>query len=154
MNAQITMPIMPYQPTSNRASYDPRAVRLFNHSRRNPQPNVFQKMLGWQSQPIEELDNVKASNRYHLGSQSIRIDEIHGTLDRAGDFDYDFRPLKESDKDRWCKVATAMINGIDLPPIEVVKFGDAFYVKDGHHRISVARALGFMYLDAIVEVWG
>jgi hypothetical protein len=93
------------------------------------------------------------SHRHHDGTRAIAIDQIHGTLNRSKDFDYHFHPLNESAQNRWRRVASAMMSGIELPPIEVIQVGEAYFVKDGHHRISVARALGFRYLDAVIEVW-
>ena len=49
--------------------------------------------------------------------------------------------------------ATAMLRRVDLPPVELIQVGDDYYVQDGHHRVSAARALGYGYVDAIVVVW-
>jgi hypothetical protein len=136
---------------------DPRTANLFDRVRRGSQPSRFHKLLGRQAQPLlnlgEAMANRSLSHRHHDGTRAIAVNKIHGTLNRADDFDYEFHPLKESAQNRWRKVASAMLNGVDLPPIEVIQVGDAYFVKDGHHRISVARALGFRYLDAVVEVW-
>jgi hypothetical protein len=134
---------------------DPRSQKLFDKVLRKV--NVIGKMFGDKIKPIIVLEEVastaKLSNRHFAGSKTVAVKDIHGTVDRDGDFDYNFAPLKESDEMRWCKVASAMLRGIGLPPIELIQVGDEYFVKDGHHRISVARALGFAYLDAIVEVW-
>jgi hypothetical protein len=139
------------------AGLHPRAAKLFDSMYRNPQPNRLERLLGHEVQPLLNLDEVVAehslSNRYHDGTRAIAVDEIHGTINRVDDFDYNFRPLKESMQNRWSGLASAIMDGVNLPPIEVIQVGDAYFVKDGHHRISVARALKFRYLDAIVEVW-
>lgn len=136
---------------------DSRAARLFNRVYVNPHPNLLQKLLGRKIQPLLDLSTVEhnrsLSNRRYAGTQTIAVNDIHGTINRAEDFDNEFHPLKVADEDRWCRVASAMMNGVGLPPIEVVQVGNEYFVKDGHHRISVARALGFRYLDALVEVW-
>ena len=136
---------------------DLRAVRLFDRVVRDPQSSRLGKLFAKRPKPLRLLSDVaderRFSNRRHAGIRVIAVDAIHGTLNRGADFDYDFRPLQQSDYGRWSKIATAMMNGIDLPPIEVVQVGDDYFVKDGHHRISVARALGFRFLDAIVEIW-
>jgi hypothetical protein len=92
-------------------------------------------------------------NRFYAGTMPVELDQIHGTLDRADSFDRDFRPLHESDKARWASVAQAMQAGKTLPPVELIKAGDDYYVVDGHHRISVARALRMQAIDAQVTVW-
>ena len=56
-------------------------------------------------------------------------------------------------KQRWIAIATMMELGEGLPLISLVQVGDTYFVRDGHHRISVARALGYAYIDANVTVW-
>ena len=82
--------------------------------------------------------------------QCIRLDAIVGTVHRTDDFDKNFRPLKKHLRDRW--VDTLLRLDTDgWQPIEVHKVGEHYYVKDGHHRVSVAKAVGMMFIDA--EVW-
>jgi hypothetical protein len=71
-------------------------------------------------------------------------------LNRGSDFDYKFRPLKSYLRDRWINVYLSLGNG-DLPPIVVHKVGEQYYVEDGHHRVSVMRFLGRMFIQA--KVW-
>jgi hypothetical protein len=131
---------------------------LFRKQLRNPtaKRGLF-KWLSKSSQPILVLKNFKdghsVGNKHFIGVCTIAVKSIHGTIERDGDFDYNFFPLRRSDEFRWRNVASAMLRGIDLPPIEVIKIGEHFFVNDGHHRISVARALGITYIDALVEVW-
>lgn len=102
------------------------------------------------------LPNITEETRHsqhYLGAQSIDITQIGGSVNKSNDFDTQFNPLSEHIEARWVKVATAMINGIDLPPIELILANGIYYVVDGHHRISVARTIGMNYLDAIVTVW-
>ncbi len=84
------------------------------------------------------------------GVQLIAVRDIVGSEDRSGDFDIDFNPLRESLRDRWLSVYDAWTHGLSLPPIELVRGPDGFYVRDGHHRLSVARALGQDDVEAIV----
>ena len=81
---------------------------------------------------------------------SIVASDIVGSEDRSGDFDIDFNPLRESLRDRWLSVFSARQRGVSLPPIELVRGPDGYYVRDGHHRLSVARALGQVFVEAIV----
>ena len=76
-----------------------------------------------------------------LGEQVIDLDSIVGTVDRRrGEFDRDFRPSPAT-RGRWERIAEARKRGEAMPPIDVFRIGDLHFVRDGHHRVSVARAL-------------
>jgi hypothetical protein len=85
------------------------------------------------------------------GRREIPLDAITGTLEpnRAEQFDREFRPAK-STRARWLGLWIAEQRGTVLPPISVVQVGDAYAIRDGHHRVSVARARGALTIDAIV----
>jgi hypothetical protein len=78
----------------------------------------------------------------------IPVDAIVGTVDATTDFDAGFRPATERVAARWQSVARAHRSGQGLPPIAVIERGDGYYVLDGRHRVSVARALGDRDIDA------
>jgi hypothetical protein len=83
-----------------------------------------------------------------LGLQPIRLDSIVGTTDRVdGGFDRNFRPTSGQGRERWVRSAAAMRRGEPLEPISVYRVGDAHFVRDGHHRVSVARAAGHDVID-------
>jgi hypothetical protein len=86
------------------------------------------------------------------GIREIPIDEIDGTLEpsRAAQFDRSFRPAAPA-RTRWERVWLAQERGAVLPPISVVRVGNRYAVRDGHHRISVAKARGALTIDAAVE---
>lgn len=86
------------------------------------------------------------------GRREIPIEEIRGTLEpsRAPLFDADFRPARKTRR-RWENVWLAEHRGAVLPPISVVPVGDGYAVRDGHHRVSVARARGAVTIDASVD---
>ena len=89
-------------------------------------------------------------NRKSLGVRDIPIKEIVGTLYRHSDFDHQFRPLKKNLRDRWINIY--LLHAQDgWPPILVHKVGENYYIEDGHHRVSVARALGIAFIEA--KVW-
>jgi hypothetical protein len=85
-----------------------------------------------------------------LGLQTIPLDSIVGTVDRSREFDRSFRPTSRRLRQRWERIAKAMRRGEAMPPIEVYRIGDMHFVVDGHHRVSVARALGWDMIDAYV----
>ena len=88
-----------------------------------------------------------------LGLQTIPLDSIVGTVDRSRDFDRRFRPTSRRVRRRWEGIAESMRRGRSLPPIDVYRVGDLHFVRDGHHRVSVARALGLDMIDAyVIEV--
>lgn len=86
----------------------------------------------------------------NLGRQTVAIDAIVGSEGRTGDFDSGFAPLNQRTRDRWISVATARQRGSALPPVLLVRTDEGYYVRDGHHRISVARALGEEFVEAEV----
>jgi hypothetical protein len=84
------------------------------------------------------------------GVREIPLDAIRGTLEpsRATQFDGCFAPLRASARRRWESVWVAEEKGVRLPPISVVPVRDGYAVRDGHHRVSVARARGAIAIDA------
>jgi hypothetical protein len=85
-----------------------------------------------------------------LGLQSIPLDSIVGTVDRSRDFDRRFRPTSRRVRRRWEGIAESVRRGRSMPPIDVYRIGDLHFVRDGHHRVSVARALRLDSIDAYV----
>jgi uncharacterized ParB-like nuclease family protein len=80
----------------------------------------------------------------------VPLVDVVGTVNRTGDFDRDFRLVNRELRDRWSTVAAAMQEGSEPPPVELVQLGDLYFVVDGHHRVSVARALGRETIRATV----
>ncbi len=85
-----------------------------------------------------------------LGLQVIQLDSIVGSVDRTREFDRRFRPTSGQVRERWQRLALAQRRGESVPPIEVYRVGDMHFVVDGHHRVSVAHALGLKTIDAYV----
>jgi hypothetical protein len=101
--------------------------------------------------PFEEV--VEALGRRgerRLGAQTIPLDSIVGTVDRAREFDRAFRPTSAKTRTRWERIAEATRKGKAMPPIDVYRIGELHFVRDGHHRVSVARELGWDAIDAYV----
>ena len=112
-----------------------------------------------QGQPrrLRDLTAVAASgavgDRRAARTQAVPIHQICGSEGRCDDFDSAFRPLKWHTQDRWLNVARGYLAGRGLPPVELIQIGAAYFVRDGHHRISVAAALGQQEIDAVVTIW-
>jgi len=85
-----------------------------------------------------------------LGLQTIRLDTVVGTVDSRRDFDRHFRPTSGRVRERWERLALAQRRGESIPPIDVYRIGELHFVKDGHHRVSVAMATGQKLIDAYV----
>ena len=82
------------------------------------------------------------------GIRLVRLAEIVGSEARSLDFDREFLPLKSHLEDRWVGIAAARNRGIPLPPVELVQTKSGYFIRDGHHRISVARMLGQREIEA------
>jgi hypothetical protein len=94
----------------------------------------------------------KPWNASSLGNQSVPVRHIRGSESRAQDFDANFNPAQKKNRERWINIAQIILMGGYLPAIDLVKVGDTYFVRDGHHRVSVARAVGQHYIDAVVTV--
>ena len=81
------------------------------------------------------------------------IRQIRGTEGQRDAFDDAFHPLTSHTRGRWVSIASAWLQGTSLPPVDLIRVGEVYFVRDGHHRISVARALGQQEIDAVVTVW-
>jgi hypothetical protein len=89
-------------------------------------------------------------SEHSAGSEVVPLDAIVGTVDRGREFDRSFRPTSARVRSRWEHIAGAMRRGESLPPVDLVRIGEIYFVRDGHHRVSVARALGRTDIDARV----
>ena len=132
------------------------AVNAFNEGIRKGRVRKFwTKLIKRTSQLLDLSDyRFKIRNSIYRGVQIVPIDQIHGSEGRADDFDDHFHPLSRRMKDRWMSVAIAHHQGMALPPIQLLLIGGQYFVRDGHHRISVARAFGQCLVDAeVTEVF-
>jgi hypothetical protein len=97
---------------------------------------------------IQQL--LKNRTEVDRGTQLIPLDHIVGSVGRYRDFDRAFLPLSGADEVRWQRLDVAMNELRDLPPIDVYKVGDVYFVRDGNHRVSVAKANGLTHIEANV----
>lgn len=84
--------------------------------------------------------------------REIPLAAIVGSVGRPRDFTRDFKPRSDADATRWVRVKAGALDLQGLPPIEVYQIGEAYFVRDGHHRVSVARELGFEVIEAYVTL--
>ena len=103
--------------------------------------------------PFEEVVGaLGATSRASVGERVIPLESIVGTVDRRrGEFDRDFRPSPGT-RGRWERIAEARKRGEAMPPIDVYRIGDIYFVRDGHHRVAVHRALELPEIEADVRL--
>jgi hypothetical protein len=110
------------------------------------EPNDVALML-----PFEEVvEALGRTGQHDVGLQVVPLDAIVGTVDRSVDFDRGLRPTSARLRSRWERIASAQRRGESLPPVSLFKIGDLYFVRDGHHRVSVAKSLGRQDIDAYV----
>jgi hypothetical protein len=101
--------------------------------------------------PYEEvIEALGFVSERTIGLQVVPLHLIVGTVDRSRDFDRQFRPTSGRVRSRWEHVAAAMRRGEAMPPVDLLRIGEIYFVRDGHHRVSVAHALGHADIDAYV----
>jgi hypothetical protein len=102
----------------------------------------------------ETKDRLRLSSQIYRGVRAISVDCIVGSLGRFRDFDRAFLPTQTHTRERWQRVDRAHYDNIVLPPIKVYQVDEVYFVRDGNHRVSVAREQGVEFIDAeVVEVF-
>lgn len=107
--------------------------------------------------PTTLLSYDEIKEKLHIGGpiyrgvQTVRVDQIAGSLNRYHEFDRVFLPASEKLAVRWQSVNRAFYQEVSLPPVVLYKVGQVYFVVDGHHRVSVARGQGQIYIDAEVR---
>jgi hypothetical protein len=138
------------------ASRSRKAADLFLAAARQAKLDRIKSAIARRSMKLSSLQDLhqgyQVEGGYHAGVRPVPINKIVGSEGRSEDFDALFRPLGNHNRHRWQRVAEARQKGISLPPVELIQVGDVYYVRDGHHRISVARMLGQEHIDAEVQV--
>lgn len=137
-----------------------RALEDFDAARFRAFTRSIRSILTRRARRLQSIEPVLEAagleGRAFGGVQEIPLDRVVGSAappSKSGDFDPGFLPVNRRMRDRWTRIYLAMVEGDELPPIDVYKVGDSYYVIDGHHRMSVARALGRATINArVVEV--
>ena len=100
---------------------------------------------------FQEVKKVtRTDGESYIGCRSVPVRQIVGSEDRIADFNKSFCPRKGFMQHRWVRVDSAFYDDIILPPVKLFELGGVYFVRDGHHRISIARAHGVDYIDAEV----
>lgn len=132
------------------------ALEDFRRARRQADLEMLMARFTGKSLDLLSFDEVRhklrATNVAERGLQDVPIDAIVGSAGRYGDFTRTFLPRESVDQQRWARVkqVTSDLSAASLPPVELYKIGAVYFVRDGHHRISVARRLGAETIPAYV----
>lgn len=103
--------------------------------------------------PYDEVSSkLRAVSQTNIGVQQVPLENIVGSVNRTSDFDRNFRPLSDGDRSRWANVKAAMTSPYTtgVPPVSLYKIGEAYFVLDGNHRISIAKEMGLDSIEAYV----
>jgi uncharacterized ParB-like nuclease family protein len=137
-----------------------RAHEDFDSARSKAFRRAISAALTRRSRRLLSLDHVLEAagleGKAFGGVQEIPLSKVVGSAAsdaKAADFDPGFLPINRRMRERWTRIYTAMVEGDELPPIDVYRLDDTYYVIDGHHRVSVARSLGRDLINArVIEV--
>ena len=130
------------------------AAADFKRARRRADLREALSALGARRAPLLSYDDVR--RRLHAVEsptnylEDVPLDAIVGSVGRTVDFTREFLPRTDADKARWVGVKVAMTGLTGTPPVELYRIGDAYFVRDGNHRVSVARQLGARFIQAYV----
>ena len=107
------------------------------------------RLLSWD----EVRDKLGMRGQVYRGIRAVPVDKIIGSVGRYRDFDRVFLPTQDRTAARWRSIARAHYDEVSLPPVKLYKIGEAYFVLDGNHRVSVARERGIEFVDAeVIEV--
>src|SRR5215208_4721939 len=99
----------------------------------------------------EIKEKLHVGGPIYRGVKTVPVDQIAGSLNRYHEFDRVFLPASDKLAERWQRVSSAFYEDISLPPVVLYKVGQVYFVVDGHHRVSVAREQGQIYIEAEVR---
>ncbi len=130
------------------------AYNLFQQARRKAEGAKLFGMITRTCREMPSLSTRIGKRSIHrqtsIGLRTVEVKRIVGTESRSGDFDNKFYPLNDRISGRWMSIANLHLCEIGLPAVDLIQVGDEYFVRDGHHRISVANAMGQAYIDAYV----
>lgn len=104
--------------------------------------------------PFDQVRNaLPVKGQHWIGIRQVPLDKIVGSVGRYQDFDAAFEPRQTRTRGRWMSVDVAHLKEINLPPVELYKIGEIYFVKDGNHRVSVAHEKNQVFIDAeVIEI--
>jgi hypothetical protein len=139
-NPNFTSPSFSANATFHTARYQAYLAQLVERPIRRFKPLVN----------FKNLPGILKAERTYLGLQDIPVEKIIGSVRRTGEFDHRFRPLRKHLAAGWVSLYLRVQAG-EWTPVKLYKYGEDYYVEDGHHRLSVAQSLGWCCIQS--EVW-
>lgn len=132
-----------------------KANHMFKEAYQRGQISRFWRKLTHRPCRLQSLDQQRcqAGDAFFSGSQEVPLVAIRGSENRAADFDACFYPMRYDLRPRWVQVAMAYLQGRGLPAIELIRVGECYFVRDGHHRVSAALACQHVTIYAHVTTW-
>lgn len=133
-----------------------RALEDFREARAKARLQHLWASVTGKSDELLQYDEITrkmhVEGRSSKGVKEIPVDAIVGSVNRYQDFDRNFLPLRDEDMERWARVKSAITSpgSPGLPPIRVYKIGDAYFVLDGNHRVSISKQMGIETVEAHV----
>ena len=124
------------------------AGKLFDRMHgRGVRNHVLAKLTG-KANRLQTLSCRPITTRRTIKTVVVPLSKIVGTEGRSDDFDAKFNPLKRHNRERWIGIVAARQTGVVLPAVELIRDGNKYFVRDGHHRISAAKAMGQLDIEA------
>jgi len=141
-------------PKFSRVNYQ-LALRDFQRARKQAVMQQILSRIRGDADKLLGFDDIRQQLRgtgesIKRGLQEIPLSKIVGSVSRYGDFTRSFLPKRDDDEERWAGVRAAVDDMVGMPPIDVYQVGDAYFVQDGNHRVSIARQLNSKTISAYV----
>ena len=129
----------------------------FSRAKNKARMQTIMNALRWKNPNLlsfyEVTSLIKPKSETYLGMRTIPVEKIIGSEGRYHDFSAAFFPKREMLRHRWESIDSAVIDNVILPPISVYSLGGYYFVRDGNHRVSVAKSKGVEFIDAeVVEL--
>jgi len=146
MSFQNPEPVFDHIQETARKDFDRAHFKTFINAAFNRLRHTNNNLL-----PFDEIRrNITWKGQSDLGFVEVPLNQIIGSVGRYQDFDRAFLPKITYLRSRWENIDKARLRDIELPAVELYKIGEMYFVKDGNHRVSVARERGQAYIDAYV----
>jgi hypothetical protein len=144
-----------YQRVDNDAQLRAHASRLFERIVRKGSGGLNLFGRSRKARALVSLAELQGrfTRQHYIGIQTVPVEKIVGSENRTTEFDGNFTPQADHLESRWVNVAMATLKEVSLPPVDLIQVGKCYFVRDGHHRISVARAFDQATISATVTVW-
>lgn len=126
------------------------AIAAFNRAKKRGTWRRLQAWLTRRSEQLQHFPTTELQYTKHAARdvQYIALDQIIGSEGRSHDFDNQFWPITEHSRARWVSIAKAMGTDKPLPPVQLIQVANGYVVRDGNHRVSVARAFDQSVIEA------